>query len=439
MKLPQKLALSNIRRTPFAQIAKALGNYPSHHLGLAVARDIIAGSGIQKTDMDGVFVGEGFPFAPNAARVISSLLELPVEQPALTLSNNCVSSFEAVGEAARRILLGEGKMYLALGEESQTSIPFVLKGARMNKKAGSVDKMLKALPTGLPEGVELIDSLDEGLGDGETSYGMPVTAEIVAQNLGISRELSDKFAYQSYKRAFEATQAGKYDKYLVPMTDDEGGTLKHDEAVLLREGIVKNPSRLEKALLLFENPQFKFEQFKEKYGKFIKKSHGPTVTIFNACARSDGASGVLVSSQERAKELGLKPQIYMSGFCMRGVHPNNMGLGQAEASLKLLEEMGLKPSDIDQIEIHEAFAATAVGALEEMKNRAGLQWEPMFEEGRINAFGGSIAIGHPFGATGIRLIANAAMAMEHNEKVNRVLVTACAHGGIAGAVILERA
>ncbi|HQI19221.1 MAG TPA: thiolase family protein, partial [Leptospiraceae bacterium] len=122
MKLPQKLALSNVRRTPFAQIAKALGNYPSHHLGLAVAKDIIQNSGVKKETFDGVFVGEGFPFAPNAARVIASLLEMPVEKPALTLSNNCVSSFEAVGEAARRITLGEGNVYLALGEESQTSI-----------------------------------------------------------------------------------------------------------------------------------------------------------------------------------------------------------------------------------------------------------------------------------------------------------------------------
>ncbi len=439
MKLPQKLALSNVKRTPFAQIAKALGNYPSHHLGLAVAKDIIQNSGVKKEEFDGVFVGEGFPFAPNAARVIASLLEMPVEKPALTLSNNCVSSFEAVAEASRRIALGEGNIFLALGEESQTNIPFVLKGARMNKKAGSVDKLLKAMPTGLPEGVQLMDSLDEGLGDGETSYGMPVTAEIVAQNLGLSRELQDKFAYESYKRAFEATQAGKYDKYLIPMQDDEGGTLKHDEAVLLREGIVKNPSRMEKAMLLFENPQFKFEQFKQNYGKFLKKSHGPTVTIFNACARSDGAAGAIVSSVDRAKELGLKPSVYLTGFCMRGVHPNYMGLGQAEASLKLIEELGLKMSDIDQIEIHEAFAATAVGALEEMKSRAGLQWEKMFEEGRVNMFGGSIAIGHPFGATGIRLVANAAMALEHNPKINRVLVTACAHGGIAGAMMLERA
>ncbi|HQI21363.1 MAG TPA: thiolase family protein, partial [Leptospiraceae bacterium] len=289
------------------------------------------------------------------------------------------------------------------------------------------------------EGVELMDSLDAGLGDGETSYGMPVTAEIVAQNYGLSRELQDKFAYQSYKRAFEATQAGKYDKYLVPMKDDEGGMLTHDEAVLLREGIVKNPSRMDKAMLLFENPQFKFEQFKQNYGKFLTQSHGPTVTIFNACARSDGAAGAIVSSVDRAKELGLKPSVYLTGFCMRGVHPNFMGIGQAEASLKLIEELGLKIGDIDQIEIHEAFAATAVGALEEMKKRSGLGWEKMFEEGRINAFGGSIAIGHPFGATGIRLVANAAMALEHNPAINRVLVTACAHGGIAGAMILERA
>jgi len=439
MKLNQKIALSTTRRTPFAQIAKALGNYPAHHLGLTVAKDIIAKSKIKKEDIDGVIVGEGFPFAPNSARVISTLLELPVEKPALTVCNNCVSAMEAVGDSTRRILLGEGNLFLTIGEESQTSMPFVVKNARMNKKAGSVDKLMKLLPNDLPAGVELRDTLEDGLGDGETSFGMHVTAEIVAQNMGLSRELQDKFAYESFKRAFEATQAGKYDRFIIPMKDEEGGELKADEAVLLREGIVKNPGRMEKAMLLFENPQMKFEDFKKKYAAFMKKSHGPTVTIFNACPRSDGAAGLLVGTEARTKELGLKPDVYLTGFCMRGVHPNYMGLGQAEASLKLMDEMGLKAADIDHIEIHEAFAATAVGALEEIKNRSGLDWQKMFEERRINAHGGSIAIGHPFGATGIRLIANAIMAMEHNEKVNRVLITACAHGGIAGAMMLERA
>ena len=148
---------------------------------------------------------------------------------------------------------------------------------------------------------------------------------------------------------------------------------------------------------------------------------------------------MIVTSESKAKKLGLQIDAYLSGYRMKGVDPNNMGIGQAEASLALIEDLGLKIDDVDQIEIHEAFAATAIGALEEIKKRTGLDWEKKFDEGRINAYGGSIAIGHPFGATGIRLMANAAMVLKDHKDVNRVLITACAHGGVAGAMMIERA
>lgn len=439
MKLDKKIALTNIRRTPFAQISKGLGHYESVDLGEAVANDILKNSKIDPKEVDGVFVGEGFPQSANPARIISSKLGLRNDIPALTLANNCVSSMEALAEAARRLVLKEGDLFLAIGEESQTAMPFIIKNARNNKKTGTLDKLKKVLPDNLPEGVEMRDVLEDGLGDGDTSFGMPVTAEIVAQNYGVTREVSDKLGYQSYKRAYDATIDGKYKPYLVPMKGPDGEMFDEDEAVMLRKGIVENPSRMDKALLLFDNPHMSFDQFKTKYGKFIEKSHGPTVTIFNACARSDGASGLIATTEEKAAELGLKTQAYLTGFKMKGVHPNYMGIGQAEASLGLLEEMGLKIEDVDQIEIHEAFAATAIGALEEIKKRTGLDWEKKFDEGRINAYGSSIAIGHPFGATGIRLIANAAMVMDNNKDVNRVLITACAHGGVAGAMMIERA
>ena len=439
MKLKERVALCSIRRTPFAQIAKALGQYSGEQLGLLVAEDILARTKLDKKEIDGVIVGEGFPQAPNSARVITNLLGLPDETPALTVNNNCVSAMEAAADAARRINVGEGELYLVIGEESQSSMPFTVKNARMNKKTASLDKLKKLLPDNLPEGVEVRDTLEDGLGDGETSYGMHVTAELVAQNYNLTREISDKLAYESFKRAYNATQDGKYRPYLVPVKDDSGEMLQDDEAVLLRKGIVENPGRMEKAMLLFDNPVMKFEDFKKKYAKSLEKSHGPTVTIFNACPRSDGAAGMIVTSESKAKKLGLQIDAFLTGYHMKGVHPNNMGIGQAEASLALMEDLGLKIDDVDQIEIHEAFAATAIGALEEIKKRTGLDWEKKFDEGRINAYGGSIAIGHPFGATGIRLMANAAMVFKDHADVKRVLITACAHGGVAGAMMIERA
>lgn len=438
MKLEKKLAICSLKRTPFAQIAKALGRFSAHHLGKMVAEEILKHSKIDKKNIDGVIVGEGFPFAPNSARVIANLIGLSDEIPALTVNQNCVSSLEAVVESARRILLGEGKVFLTIGEESQTSMPFVIKNARLNKKTGSLDKLIKLLPDQLPEGVEVRDTLEDGLADGETSYGMAVTAEIVAQNWKISKQIQDKFAYESFKRAYEATMEKKYDWHIIEVIDDEGKPLKADEAVLLREGIVKNPSRMERATLLFDNPAMKWDQFKAKYGKDLKNDIGPTVSIFNASPRSDGASGLILTTPERAKELGLEILAYLTGWKMKGVHPNIMGIGQAEATLGLLKDFGLKPENIDAIEIHEAFAATAAGALEEIKNQTGFDWLKKFEEKKINRFGGSIAIGHPFGATGIRLIANAIMDMQDDSSINRVICTACAHGGIAGALMIER-
>lgn len=439
MKLEKKLALCVPRRTPFAQIGKSLARFPGHHLGRIVAEDILKQSGLDRKHIDGVVVGEGFPFAPNSGRVVANLIGLADETTAITLNQNCVSGMEAVAEASRRILLGEGQLFLTIGEESQSSMPFVVKNARLDKKTGNVDKLLKAIKEdALPAGVEIRDSLEDGLGDGETSYGMQVTAEIVAQNYALERKLQDNLAYESFKRSLEATEAGKYAPYMIDVADDEGTVMKADEAVLLRRGIVENPSRMDRAMLLFDNPAMKFDQFKAKYAKDLKKSHGPTVSIFNASPRSDGGSGIVVTTVEKAKELGLEVVAVLSGWQMKGVHPNLMGLGQATATLALLKEMGMKPEDLDAIEIHEAFAATAVGALEEIRLQTGYDWQKRFEEKRINRFGGSIAIGHPFGATGIRLIHNAVMDMKDDGNINRVLITACAHGGIAGSMLIER-
>lgn len=438
MKLKQPVAICNLRRTPFAQIAKALGKYPAHHLGRMVAEDIIKQSGIKKDAIDGVIVGEGFPGAPNAARVIANLLELPNEIPAVTVNQNCVSALEAVADAARRINLGEGDVYLTIGEESQTSMPFVVAGARLNKKTGTVAKLNKLLPDDLPEGVELRDMLEDGLNDGETSYGMHITAELVAQNYEIPKKTLDKVAYESFKRALEATEAGKYAWQFIEVKDEKGNVMEGDEAVLLRKGLVENPGRMDKAMMLFDNPHMKWDQFKEKYGKDLEKTGEPTTSIFNACPRSDGAAGVIVTTPEKAKELGLDIQAIVTGYCMKGVHPNRMGIGQAEATLGLLEDMGTSMEELDNFELHEAFAATAVGAMEEIKKRTGYDWEKDFDSGKINPHGGSIAIGHPFGATGIRLIGNVIMDFKANPDCKKVATTACAHGGVAGALMLER-
>ena len=440
MKVEKEVVIAAPLRTPFAQIGKALAKYPAHHLGKLVAEKIIEKFKIKKEAIDTVVVGEGFANAPNSARVIANLIGLRDEIPAITVANNCVSGMDAIAEATRRIVLGEAEVILVIGEESQTSMPMIIKGARLDKKTATLDKLKPLLPDKLPDGVELRDTLEDGLGDGENSYGMQATAEILSQNYNLSRAINDKVAFQSFKRAYDASEKGLYKDYIIPMTDEDGEVLDRDEAVVLRKGLVENPERMGRAMLLFDNPQFKFDQFKEKYGKDLKDIHGPTVSIFNASPRSDGAAGVIVTTPEKAKELGLTPVMKVKGFKMKGVHPNLMGLGQAEATLALLNEVGVKIEDMDYVEIHEAFAATAIAALEEIKKRAnGWDWEKKFDENKINPNGGSVAIGHPFGATGVRLALNAAMDFANDANAKKVLTTACAHGGVAGAIVFERA
>jgi acetyl-CoA C-acetyltransferase len=440
MKVDKNVVIAAPLRTPFAQIGKALAKYPAHHLGKLVAEKMIEKYKIDKNAIDTVIVGEGFSNAPNSARVIANLLGLRDEIPAMTVANNCVSGMDAIAEATRRIVLGEASVVLVLGEESQTAMPMVIKGARLDKKTATLDKLKSLLPDKLPDGVEIRDTLEDGLGDGETSYGMQATAEILSQNYNLSRAINDKVAYQSFKRAYDASEKGLYRDYIIPMKDEAGETLDRDEAVVLRKGLIENPDRMGRAMLLFDNPQFKFDQFKERYGKDLTASHGPTVSIFNASPRSDGAAGVIVTTPEKAKELGLTAVMKIRGFKMKGVAPNLMGLGQAEATLALMEELGLKMEDMDYVEIHEAFAATAIAALEEIKKRSGgWDWEKRFDDLKINPNGGSIATGHPFGATGVRLALNAAMDFANDPKAQKVLTTACAHGGVAGAIVFERA
>ncbi|MBX3722819.1 MAG: thiolase family protein [Turneriella sp.] len=440
MKVDKEVVIAAPLRTPFAQIGKALAKYPAHHLGKLVAEKMIEKFKFKKEAIDTVVVGEGFANAPNSARVIANLIGLRDEIPAITVANNCVSGMDAIAEATRRIVLGEAQVVLVIGEESQTSMPMIIKGARLDKKTATLEKLKPLLPDKLPDGVELRDTLEDGLGDGENSYGMQATAEILSQNYNLSRAINDKVAFQSFKRAYDASEKGLYKDYIIPMKDEDGEVLDRDEAVVLRKGLVEHPERMGRAMLLFDNPQFKFDQFKEKYGKDLKEIHGPTVSIFNASPRSDGAAGVIVTTPEKAKELGLTPVMKVRGFKMKGVHPNLMGLGQAEATLALLDEVGMKIEDMDYVEIHEAFAATAIGALEEIKKRAGgWDWEKNFDAMKINPNGGSVAIGHPFGATGVRLALNAAMDFANDANAKKVLTTACAHGGVAGAIVFERA
>jgi len=440
-----RLVLAGGVRTPIGQAGKSLADIPSYELGYMVTEELFKRTGLSKSAIDGVVVGEvnQSSKAPNVARVISVKAEIPLKSTAITVANNCVSGLEAVLDAARRIMIGEGEVYLAIGQDSMSGGPFVIEKAKTNTKLATLEK-LKANWTDAINHIELIDSVEEGLTDPIRKINMAATGEIAAQNYDLTKKDLDDYAYRSYKKAYEAIKAGKYKKYLmtVPLTD--GSVLEDDEYIMSKTGMVENPSRFEKAGPIFDSKFMSIKEFYNQNQKWINKPYveGQTkaaVTLFNACPRSDGAGAILVTTEKKAKELGLPIQAYIRGWGLYGVDPAHMGIGMAFAMNKALVEAGLSFSDMDNFEIHEAFAATVMGTMREVKKSFGFDLESVDKnEGKVNPNGGTLALGHPIGSTGIRVLLNQIMDFELNPSHKYSINAVCAGGGVGGSIILER-
>ncbi len=438
-----RLVIAGALRTPIGQAGKSLSKIDSYRLGALVTEEIIKRAGISKEAIDGVVAGEigQSSKAPNVARVISVKAGLPLEAPAVTVANNCVSGFEAIYEAARRILLGENNLILVLGLESMSNMPIYLDKAQRNPKTATVDKIQKNWSE-IPEmeEVRLVDGVEEGLTDPVRQANMAETAEVVAQQMGMSKKQLDDYAYGSYKKALEAIEAGKYKPYLVPV-EHEKGVLENDEYIMSKTGFVEKPERFAKATAIFDMPPHtSLKQFYEKYGSWIGKPWSENaeaaVSLFNACPRSDGAGGLLLTTESKAKELGLPVQAVLRGWGNFGVDPIIMGLGIAHSMKRALDNSGLEWTQMDNFEIHEAFAATALGSIKLVKQTYGFDLESLLEQNKVNPNGGTLALGHPLGATGIRVAINQIMELSRPE-VKLSMGAICAGGGVGGALVLE--
>jgi acetyl-CoA C-acetyltransferase len=431
-------------RTPIGQAGKSLSQIPSYDLGYLVTEEIFKRFNASKSAVSGVVAGEisQSSFAPNVARVISVRANLPLESTAITVQNNCVSGFEAIFDASRRVLLGEGDFYLALGIESMSQAPIILTNTTKSPKTGSIDK-IKANWAELPNlGVDVVDSIDEGLNDPIRKLNMAMTGEVVAQNYDLKKKDLDAYAHQSYKKAHDAIVAKKYRPYQVSVKNEDG-LLEDDEYIMSKTGMVENPGRFEKAGPIFDSKWMSLKDFYDKYGAFINKpfkegESEAAVTLFNACPRSDGAGALFITTEKKAKELGLPIQAIISGWGMYGVDPSVMGIGMAGALNKAVNSAGWKFDQIDNFEIHEAFAATAMGTMREVKKSYGFDLEKANQDGKVNPHGGTLALGHPLGATGIRVALNMIMAFDQNPNIKKQLGTICAGGGVGGAIALER-
>jgi len=388
-------------RTPIGSHGGAFRTLTAQHLAALVFREVIDRVGIDPKLFDDVILGciGQQSDAVNIARVAGLLAGVPVNVPGYTVQRNCVSGMESISGAYQAIQAGDGEVYLCGGTESMSTAPYVVRGARWGLKLRHDT---------------FIDSLWEGLTDPVCGMMMGYTAENLAMMYSISQEEQDKFAVLSHKKSFRATRMGRFRDEIVPVrvTKVAAGQEVGYEDIVQDENI--NPTLNERKAAL--------------YPTVFKK--GGSVTPANACPLSDGAAAAIVMTADKAKELGLEPLATIRSYAYAAIPPEIMGLGPAYAVPKALKKAGLKLTDIDLLELNEAFAAQSIAVGIELEDQ-GWDWD------KVNVNGGAIALGHPVGCTGTRLMVTLLHEMIKRD-VSLGLITACVGGGMGGTIVVER-
>lgn len=414
-------------RTPFVKAFGPLATVPAHELGQLVTRAVLARAGLSAGQVDQVVFGNvALPAeAANIARVIALLAGIPQDRIAHTVHRNCASGMEAITTAARLVTLGEAEVVVAGGTESMSQVPFLFRreATELFLQLGKSRRWWQKLATLLrfrPRHFRPVPALQLGLTDPVSGLIMGATAEVLAEEFGISRTEQDGFALLSHERAVAAQKAGRFDEEIVPVETDQG-TLAQD--VGPRAGLTLDA-------LAKLRPYFKDQG---------------TVTVGNSCSITDGAAAVVVMPGERARREGRRPLGYLRAFAYAGCDPRRMGLGPAFATARLFHRERLNLAQIDLIEMNEAFAAQVIAnerafASPDFARRELGRNEPLgtIARERLNVNGGAIALGHPVGATGVRLVLT--LLRELRRRRRRFgLATLCVGGGQGAALLLEAA
>jgi len=398
-----RIAIVDGVRTPQGMLGGVIKDLTAQALGSLVTRAILERTQVKPEMVDEVVfgcVGQSSD-APNIARVIALLAGMPTAQPSYTVAQNCASGLLAIVSGAKDILLGDAEIVVAGGTESMSNSPYLNRDLRFGKKLRNST---------------MIDSIWEGLTDPICNLIMGRTAENLAKEFSIPRAEQDKFALESHKKAFRATREGRFKEEIVPVKVVKKvlGKALPSETILQDEGI--NVSLTEQ--ILSQYPVIFMEKGKEAEG---------TVTPGNACPISDGASAVLLMAEEKARSLGLTPLGFIKSYGFAGVEPERMGIGPACATPIALKKAGLSLKDIELIEVNEAFSAQYLA----VEKSLGL------DRTKVNVNGGAIALGHPVGASGCRIVVTLLNEMKkRNLKLG--LATMCVGGGMGGAMIVER-
>jgi len=419
-------------RLPQARAGGAFAREDAGHLGAAVTRECLARSGVDPSLLSEVVVGcVGPPHdQANIARVIALRAGVPRGVPAHTVARNCASGMEAVSTAATALRAGRGDLFLVAGVEVMSAYPLVYNQRAVGffsrlMRARTPLQKLATFASFRPAMMAPRITLTEGLTDPTVGLIMGSTAEVLAREWSIPRDEADRFALQSHQKAMAARDSGRLAKEIhphLPLGARPGQLpLAHDDGI-------------------------RDDQSMEALGKlkpYFEKPDG-VVTVGNACGITDGACAMLVTTLSRARELGLTPMAALRAWAFSGCDPARMGLGPVHASARALRDAGCRLADMDVIEINEAFAVQVLACLRAFESDAfaadelGLgQALGTVDPTKLNRNGGAIAIGHPVGATGARLLLTAATELAVADE-NLALASLCIGGGQGGAFVLER-
>jgi acetyl-CoA C-acetyltransferase len=387
------VVIASAARTAVGSFGGSFANTPAHDLGAAVLEALVARAGIEKGEVSETILGQVLTAAQgqNPARQAHINAGLPQESAAWSINQVCGSGLRTVALAAQHILLGDADIVCAGGQENMSMSPHA-QNLRVAHKMGDVkyiDTMIK-----------------DGLWDAFNGYHMGQTAENVAEKWQISREQQDEFALASQNKAEAAQNAGKFDDEVIPFTikSRKGETVVDKDEYIRHGAVIENMQKLRPA--------------------FTKDG---SVTAGNASGINDGAAGVLLMSAENAEKRGIKPLARIASYATAGLDPSIMGVGPIYASRKALEKAGWSPSDLDLVEANEAFAAQACAVNKDMG------WDPSI----VNVNGGAIAIGHPIGASGARILNTLLFEMQRRD-AKKGLATLCIGGGMGVALCVER-
>lgn len=380
-------------RTGVGSFLGSFANTPAHDLGAAVLEALVARAGIDKSEVSETILGQVLTAGQgqNPARQAHIKAGLPIDSSAWGINQVCGSGLRSVAIAAQHIMLGDAAIVCAGGQENMSLSPHA-QCMRQGQKMGDM---------------KLIDTMiRDGLWDAFNGYHMGQTAENVAEKWAITREMQDEFALASQNKAEAAQKAGKFDDEIIPFTI----STRKGDIVMDRDEYIRHGADI--AAMQKMRPAF---------------AKDGSVTAANASGINDGAAGVLLMSAEEAEARGLEPLARIASYATAGLDPSIMGVGPIHASRKALRKAGWEAADLDLVEANEAFAAQACAVNKDMG------WNPDV----VNVNGGAIAIGHPIGASGARILNTLLFEMKRRD-AKKGLATLCIGGGMGVAMCLER-